>query len=184
VRTESMKVLFVCTGNICRSPIAERLLRHRSAQLGLDLSVSSAGTRALNGKPMHPESVRVLQERGVDAADFFSRLLTPVMVSSSDLILGLTRDHRAAARQLAPVRWRRMYALREMKVGESHWGTANGDVRASGGPLDPTDPGLDIEDPIGRSAAVFDSVAEDIESTMDVLVTWIEHQLASFTPVQ
>ena len=168
--TEPMKVLFVCTGNICRSPVAERMLQQRGSQHGLDLVVSSAGTRALNGMDMHPESVRVLQERGIDPKGFTSRLLTPKLTADADLILGLSREHRAAARQLAPVRWRDMFALREIAAGGEVFGSGFEDRPAPTIFEGPNDRGLDIKDPIGRSAEVFDSVAEDIEATMGGLV--------------
>jgi protein-tyrosine phosphatase len=163
-----MKVLFVCTGNICRSPIAEKLLERHSAERGLGLCVSSAGTRALNGKPMHPESRRVLRELGVEPGDFESRMLTADIAANCDLLLGMTRDHRAVARQLAPARWKRMFALRELTVGDTSFDQRTG--LTSG----PTDPCLDIRDPIGRSPDLFDEVARDIESSIHPVISWIE----------
>jgi protein-tyrosine phosphatase len=168
-----MKILFVCTGNICRSPIAERMLRLRSDELGLGLSVSSAGTRALNGKAMHLESQRVLLERGIDASDFRSRMLTEAIAGDADLVLGMTREHRAAGRQLAPIRWRKMFALREIAL------IGRGDtavVGMVGTAMDPTDPRLDIEDPIGKDAKVFDRVGGEIESSVNVLTEWLARQ--------
>ena len=157
----------MCTGNICRSPIAERLLSERNKAENLGLTVSSAGTRARNGEPMHPESRRVLGERGVDADGFSSRLLTERIAAEQDLILCLAREHRAAARQLAPVRWKRMFVLREVpRLGEEVGTPVSGAI-------DPNYPGLDIVDPIGRSPAVFDSVADDIEEVVDILTAWI-----------
>jgi protein-tyrosine phosphatase len=161
-----MRILFVCTGNICRSPIAELLLQQRSDELGLGLAVSSAGTRALNGKPMHPESQRVLLERGIDASDFRSRMLTEVIAADADLVLGMTREHRAAGRQLAPVRWRKMFALREI-------GMRQGDRAVVATAVDPTDARLDIEDPIGKDARVFDKVADEIVDSVNVVAEWL-----------
>lgn len=165
-----MKVLFVCTGNICRSPVAEKLLERHSTERGLGLRVSSAGTRALNGQPMHPESQRVLQERGVDPGDFESRMLTPDIAADCDLLLGMTREHRAIARQLAPARWKRMFAIREIATG-----TAS---RSSLGPraVNPTDVELDIRDPIGESPQIFDEVAGEIAALIPEIVYWITSQ--------
>ncbi|PZT94745.1 MAG: protein tyrosine phosphatase [Gordonia sp. (in: high G+C Gram-positive bacteria)] len=170
-----MRVLFVCTGNICRSPVAQRILERYAADRDIGVYVSSAGTRAMNGAPMHPESVRVLAERGIVAGEFKSRLLTPAIASDFDLILGMTREHRAAARQLSPARWRRMYALREIVTGTP--GAADGAFSTSS-PVDPTDGRLDIEDPIGRPSEIFDRVAADIDEATSQLGAWIETQLA------
>ena len=159
---KQLRVLFVCTGNICRSPIAERMLEATAVAEGLDLDVGSAGTRALNGRPMHPDSTRVLRERGLRSDGFQSRLLTTHIATESDLVLGLTREHRAVARQLAPIRWKRMYALREL--------SCNQDTLPE---MSPTDSRLDIADPIGRSPAVFDQVATEIESSISTLIAWI-----------
>jgi protein-tyrosine phosphatase len=166
-----MKILFVCTGNICRSPIAEKMLQQRNLDQGLDLHVSSAGTRALNGQSMHPQSLRVLQERGIDSDGFVSQLLTTRIAIDADLILGLSREHRAVARQLAPVRWKRMYALREITLRAPVDGAM--DIGQMPNGPDPTDPRLDIEDPIGKDPRVFDNVADEITTAVDDLVTWI-----------
>jgi protein-tyrosine phosphatase len=167
-----MKILFVCTGNICRSPMAHMMLQRYSDDHGLGLEVASAGTRALNGQPMHVESRRALLELGYEPTEFASRLLTPAVAAECDLLLGMTREHRAVARQLAPVRWKRMFALREISTSS-----------VTGGPraklaVDPTDASLDIRDPIGRSAAVFDEVANEINVSVQALAAWIESQEA------
>lgn len=169
-----MRILFVCTGNICRSPVAERMLRQLAVGRGLHLDVSSAGTRALNGQPMHPESRRVLQERGIDPGGFQSRMLTPRLVAEAEVVLGMTRDHRAAARQLAPIKWKRMFALREVafsSAADSSFGVGKSASLSS--VVNPTDPSLDIADPIGKESVVFDEVAESISVAVEGLISWI-----------
>lgn len=171
----NMKILFVCTGNICRSPVAERLLEHYNLELGLGLEVSSAGTRALNGHPMHSESQRVLREAGVESVGFKSQMLTPSLATDCDLLLGMTREHRAFARQLAPARWKRMYALREIALADEI------NMQSSRRAVDPTNPSIDIRDPIGGSPAVFDEVAKEISISIHSLVGWIKKQTAQTT---
>lgn len=87
-------ILVVCTGNICRSPMVEAMLRHHLAAAGLrDWPVESAGTLGWGSAPMTAESAEVLAERGVPAHDHTSRRLTAEMLDAADLVLGMTREH-------------------------------------------------------------------------------------------
>lgn len=175
-----MEILFVCTGNICRSPLAARMLQQIANEKGLDLRVSSAGTRALNGQPMHPQSARVLAERGIEPGPFESRMLTAAMAEGSDLVLGMTRQHRAFARQLAPPRWKRMFALRELKS----IGPRDNEGRRSLPDFGPTDSQLDIEDPINKPGEVFDRVGDVIFESMAPVIAWIgRHETGAYPPV-
>jgi protein-tyrosine phosphatase len=109
--------LFVCTGNICRSPTAERLLRHALRErLGDDadlFEVTSAGTGALVDSPIQEHAAGLLAEHGIDAAGFSARQLDADLLADADLMLGLTRDHRAAAATEAPAAIRKLFTLRE-----------------------------------------------------------------------
>ena len=71
-----MKVLFVCAGNLCRSPFAEGLARQLAAERGLDVEFASAGEIALDGDPCPPEAVAVAKEYGVDLSSHRARRLT------------------------------------------------------------------------------------------------------------
>ncbi|WP_312678558.1 low molecular weight phosphatase family protein [Microbacterium sp.] len=104
----------VCTGNICRSPLAQLLLATRLSDLGV--AVESAGVRGLNAAPMTPEAIDLAVEYGVaeDAADAHrSRYLAEPMLVAPDLILAMTRDHRRAIAELAPSRLRATFTVRE-----------------------------------------------------------------------
>ncbi|MEV7006426.1 hypothetical protein [Streptosporangium sp. NPDC051022] len=87
-------ILFVCTGNLCRSPLAERLA---AAALGRypAFRVSSAGTRAEPGRQMAEHTRRVLVRLGGDPEGFVSRPLTTELVAAADLVLTATTGHRA-----------------------------------------------------------------------------------------
>lgn len=150
--------------------MAEYMLKDEATKRGLQLDVTSAGSRALNGHPIHPSSRRILVERGIDPSAFSSRLLTSSIAGQSDLVLGMTRDHRAVARQLAPIRWKRMYALQE--IANSHFASVEGGTALS----DPTDSRLDIDDPIGRTDAFFERVAGEIERSVVGVCEWIAAQ--------
>jgi protein-tyrosine phosphatase len=104
-------VLFVCTGNICRSPAAELLLSSRLADQ--DVAVSSAGTRARVGEPVHPPMAELLRAAGVSPEPFAARLLSREQLAGADLVLVMTREHRTAAVALAPAAVRRSFLLLE-----------------------------------------------------------------------
>jgi protein-tyrosine phosphatase len=113
----TFRILHVCTGNICRSPIAERLTRAGLEQrLGTDADrflVESAGTWGHSGSPMEPHALTTLSSYGIDGQDFRARELVAEHVVGADLVLGATREHRAAAVVLHPRAASRTFTLRE-----------------------------------------------------------------------
>ena len=95
------RVLFVCTGNICRSPLAEVLLRRIVSEEGLDgVGVASAGTGAWDGAPASEGAYLVGLEHGLDLSAHRATLLTREVVKRSDLILTMARHHRRRADEL------------------------------------------------------------------------------------
>jgi protein-tyrosine phosphatase len=109
-------VLMVCTGNIGRSPMMERLMRRELSARGVGsrVAVSSAGTYAQSGRGMELGAMRALTELGVDADRFTATLLTPHAVAASDLVLVATREHRAEVVNLQPSAVRRTFTLHEL----------------------------------------------------------------------
>ncbi|MGG6380111.1 low molecular weight phosphatase family protein [Paenarthrobacter sp. NEAU-H11] len=112
--SEPVKILTVCTGNICRSPVAERLL-----QAGLDQAVpggfvvASAGTRAMVGDPMQPLSADIVRTFGGNPDNFAARQLTPKILRGVDLVLTMTSAHRGEVLQLDASFLKRTFTIRE-----------------------------------------------------------------------
>lgn len=95
------RVVLVCTGNTCRSALAEALLRRALEERGVtDIEVSSAGTGAWEGAPASEGAYLVGLESGLDLSGHRARLLTGEVVSQADLILTMARHHRARVLEL------------------------------------------------------------------------------------
>jgi protein-tyrosine phosphatase len=94
------RILFVCVGNICRSPTAEYLLKRLLA--GDDFDISSAGLGALVGYPMEPTAAEMLKAHGVDGSNHRGRQLTENILRQSDLILAMEKSQTASIIRMAP----------------------------------------------------------------------------------
>ena len=110
----TLNLLVVCTGNICRSPTAERLAVTYAARLHIpDFVATSAGTHAVIGHPIHRDAAVVLQKLGGDASNFAARQLTAKVASDADLVVTMTRAHRDAVLELAPRKLVKTFTLIE-----------------------------------------------------------------------
>jgi protein-tyrosine phosphatase len=130
------RVLFVCEGNICRSPAAELLLRN-GLGAGNGVAVASAGLAARVGEPVDEPVRRLLAARGLDA-DVVAQQLVPDLVRSADVVLTMTAAQRAAVVSRVPAAVRRTFVLREFAA-----------LARLAGPLAATDPA-------GRTAALVE----------------------------
>lgn len=98
-----MRILFVCTGNSCRSPMAELYFGELCRRAGRsDLVAGSAGTFAGDGGTLSRGAAAVMRDLGIDGGGFRSRRLTPALAAEADLIVAMTASHRADLLAVAP----------------------------------------------------------------------------------
>ncbi|MFG1930078.1 hypothetical protein ACGFK1_05425 [Mycobacterium sp. NPDC048908] len=159
-----MRILYVCTANQCRSPIAERLAR------ALGANATSAGTRAVNKRPMVSNAEAVLAELGGDPSNFRSHRLTNAMVNDADLILTMTQLHRDEVLQLNPRALHKTFTLTEAdRLAHMDGVTTVAGLDASRPHSTPGD-NEDIEDPLGRELDIFRSTARQILAINEFLI--------------
>ncbi len=158
-------VLVVCVGNLCRSPLAERLLTERLADSG-HFRVSSAGTRAVVGAPMDAGAAAELSRLGGDPAGHVARQLSADLAMTSDLVLTATRELRSQVVTLAPTALKRTFTLRELAAlaeerppsGDlASWVADAADWR---GIVGHRGDALDVPDPIGGPPALHREAAD------------------------
>src|SRR6201995_2934330 len=147
-------ILFVCTGNICRSPMAEGIFRH--AMKGRrDIQVLSAGIGAMEGQPPSPYAVQAVKELGIDISKQRSRQLTAELVQQADYIFGMTHSHVDTVFLLYPQAAEKTFLLREfddtLDIFEK-----------------------DISDPIGGSYEVYLNCRDQIEQGIATLLRFID----------
>lgn len=105
------KVLFVCTANVCRSPMAEAVFNALASDAGMPYEARSAGTAALVGELMTPHAREVLEEAGVYPGEHRARQVDAAMMEGADLVLAMTPQQAAALRHLSAVDPRRINTL-------------------------------------------------------------------------
>jgi protein-tyrosine phosphatase len=136
------RILMVCLGNICRSPTAEYLLRHRLGQ-SRDLSVSSAGISAMSGYPIDAMALQVLHEHGIEAAPHRARQLDAAMLHHADLVLVMEKHQAALLAKKMPEVSGKIFLLGKWQQSQ------------------------EIPDPYHQERAVFEHVYKLIEQSVD-----------------
>ncbi|WP_146363539.1 low molecular weight phosphatase family protein [Arthrobacter yangruifuii] len=183
--TEPFRILTVCTGNICRSPMAERLLQSGLDQMAPgEFDVTSAGTGALVGSGIEPHVAGFVNIFGGNSEDFTSRQLTADILQGQDLVLALTRGHRSKIMELAPGLLRRTFTLRELArllplvdadpeaAAADRWKAAMSRALRlrSAHPAGPKED--DVVDPYRRSDDVYQQMVRELTPAVEELLAW------------
>ncbi|MFW3172530.1 hypothetical protein [Geodermatophilus sp. CPCC 206100] len=201
-----MRILFVCTGNLCRSPLAEGLALAwareslaNSPELAV-VDISSAGLAAVPGREMDPHAAEALRRHEAPHPVFRSRPFSSELAEDADLVFTMTRDQRSAVLRAVPRGLRRTFTLTEAAALLSHadrTGLAlmplTSRARELGRRLDVARAGRttsdqdDTPDPVGKTAAMHDSVAVRVATALrplaDVLFTSVRSELRTPEPV-
>ncbi|HTV63226.1 MAG TPA: serine hydroxymethyltransferase [Verrucomicrobiae bacterium] len=154
-------ILFICTGNVCRSPMAEGFFR--KANGGGEFRILSAGLGAMDGQPPTPHSVNAMKEIGIDISAQRSRALTVDLVRQADYIFGMTHAHVDTIGLLYPAAAEKTFLLREFDES-----------------LDPYE--KDIPDPIGSPYEVYVHCREQIEQGITSLLKFMEEHAILTAP--
>ena len=151
-------VLFVCTGNSCRSIMAEGLLKKYLKDRGRDgISVRSAGTGTLGAQPPMKETIKVMKAEGVDVSGCMSQRLNLELVKEADLILVMEEHHKDRVKRWDEEAASKTYLLKEFG--------------AATGPKDPSK--LEVGDPIGKSPEYYIACAKEIRNEIERIIDLI-----------
>ena len=154
-----MKILVVCSGNICRSPMAAEYLRHRAARSGLShLVVESAGLLGIEGALPSSEAIEVLREDGLDLSRHRSRGVSHSDIRTADLVITMSLDHLDALEKLFPEGAGERYLIRAFESGPQPIGGAP-----------------ELEDPIGMDRDTYRDRYRCIKTCIDHLVLHLRH---------
>jgi len=151
----TFSILFVCTGNTCRSPMAEGLMQAKIEKLGLKgtFRISSAGVAASAGSPASKETLQLLNSHGIQFDDFQSTQLTKYHLDENDYIFCLSRMHKDAFCRPHPE-----YREKTLLVGEF---LNNGETK-------------DIADPFGLGTKAYKQVEKELLLSIDNIIKFVQ----------
>jgi protein-tyrosine-phosphatase len=150
-------VLFVCTGNTCRSPMAEGLFR-KAVEGREDFEVSSAGIAASKGTPCNPETAALLKKRGVKLEGFGSRQVSESILSKATHVFAMTLSHLQVLEARFPHHADKFYLVCEFaETAANKVGT-----------------GTDVPDPIGMGRRAYEEVADTFDVAIPTIIAYID----------
>ncbi len=184
------QMLFVCTGNTCRSPMAEAIFKQIVAEAGLDIEVKSAGVSAMKGMPISDYSAQILTRKGIQA-NLTSSPVTEQSMLESELILAMTMNHKRHLIEKYPQAMDKIFTLKEyvednkevqqlineheqliseLQLKQALSQEITDQERTHWLELERSLPNYDVMDPIGGSMKDYEYCAKEIEESLYKLV--------------
>lgn len=156
-----MNILFVCTGNTCRSSMAEGIFKHLIKEKNIEnINVSSAGISAFEGEMANEKAIFTLNKKGIDILNHKARQLTKEIVENSNLILTMTNNHKSMILNVLPQFSHKVYTLKEFALIIN-----NEEINEKS---------LDIQDPFGLSYEFYEKTAEEITEQIKKIIKNID----------
>ena len=161
------KIVFVCTGNTCRSPMAEILLRDKLERLGLKgFTVCSAGIKVVKGDVMNPKSAQVLAENGLPSGEFTATKLTPKLVREAFAIVSMTEKQKE---YLMDFRWNALRKTGEENIENNVYSFAEIS-------------GYEVIDPYGKDLDCYRYVYQLLSVGIDAFVEKFDLKALAYVP--
>lgn len=189
----SVRIMTVCTGNICRSPYAQLALGHALAAVRPEaFEVTSAGTQAMIGNAVDPGSASILETRGVAHEGFFARQISERRLADVDFVLPLEVSHRKLVLSYSPRHLKRAFTLKEfarllvsagerepwtqrlagLSTTEERWGALPSHLARERGLSRAPEGADDIADPYRRPQEAFDRMAREVDEAVERIVAF------------
>lgn len=147
-RRDNVNILFVCTGNTCRSPMAQAILEEKARKKGLDIVVKSAGVYALDGENPSTNAIKSLALDGIDISSYRANIIHRDLLEEADLILTMGNSHKSALIGKYDFIRGKIYTLKEFAYGEN----------------------TDVADPFGGNIYVYNNTKEELNKALDEVI--------------
>lgn len=149
-----MKIMYICTGNICRSAMAHKMLEKKAREQNKDIQVYSCGVFAMNGDVPTYEGIQVMKEYGIDLKNHRATHIRNSKIEDMDIILCATTSHKNNVINMYPGLKEKVYTMKEYAGYDKN--------------------DMDIKDPWGYGIEVYRNCAKEIEDCIDKMRVWEE----------